>query len=146
MGVDTDDHSPNKDRQTLQEIGLYFRKKDPNWWVNLCTRNITNDLHPDSVVEVAVCDDLRFKNEYQALADLTQPGAVMVYLVHIEVSEHTQALRGAAMDRLDHPSETDLDEYGPEYWDLWIPEESSVEQRVQWIEQLVTSGTLSLST
>lgn len=150
MGVDTDDHSPHKDRQTLQEIGLYFRDKDPNWWVNLCVRNVNKEFtdfeHNLGGAEVVIVDDLRFKNEYKALSDIAIPDEVLVYLVHIEVSEKTQAERGAAMDRLDHASETDLDEYGPRLWDLWIPEESSVEQRCIWIEQMIHSGSMSRST
>jgi hypothetical protein len=137
MGVETGDHSPNKNRKVLQDIGVYFRGIDPNWWVNLFIRNALNTYKCG--VDVVVCDDLRFRNELSALQDFreSEEFEVLVYLVHIEVSEKTQAERGAAMDRLNHVSEIELDNIDPEVWDLWIPEESTVAQRVQWVEQLI---------
>lgn len=103
--------------------------------MNLLIRNVLLDFN--SGVEVVVVDDLRFKNEYDSLDSLDFEENVVVYLVKIEVDPHTQAIRGAAMDRSDHPSETDLDGLPDEAWSLIIPEDSTVEQRVQWIEQMV---------
>jgi hypothetical protein len=91
----------------------------------------------ESGTDVILVDDLRFINEKQGLQDLQTHG-IVVYLVHLDVEERTQALRGAAMDRMDHPSETELDHVSA--WDLWIPEDSTVAQRAQWIEHLIATG------
>lgn len=135
MGVEVGDHDPQKARKILQEIGFYFRGIDQLWWIKLLVQNVLRDFGEGT--EVVIIDDLRYRNEFEALRDLDSAEGIKVYLVHIEVEPRTQALRGAAMDRTEHPSETDLDNIHEGSWDLWIPEESTVEQRTQWIESLI---------
>ena len=60
MGVRTD--GPYKDAQAMQDIGDYFRRRNPYWWINLLLEDInwTIDYYPAQAVIVS---DVRYPNE-----------------------------------------------------------------------------------
>ena len=132
IGVTKQTH-PEMYREGAQYIGTDFvRKYDPNWWVNLMEWKIDTLTEDDPYL---IIDDMRFQNEFDLLK---RKGFVMVKLV---IDEHEQMLRGANMDRLDHPSETGLDGIPDDQWDIIMPQDTSVEQRVRWLQSLVGNTT-----
>jgi hypothetical protein len=132
IGV-TKEKQPEMYREGAQYIGTDFvRRYDPNWWTNLMESKIDTLTDDDPWL---IIDDMRFKNEFDLLK---RKGFVMVRLM---IDEHEQLVRGANMDRLDHPSETGLDNIPHDQWDIIMPQSTSVEQRVQWLLQL--EGTIT---
>lgn len=132
IGIDKETH-PEMYREGAQYIGTDFvRKYDPDWWVNLLGSRVDALTSPYQWI---IIDDMRFPNEFDLLK---RKGFVMVKLL---IDEHEQMLRGANMDRLDHPSETGLDGIPDDQWDIIMPQETSVEQRVQWLKSLVGDTT-----
>ena len=120
---------PELYRRGAQYIGTdLVRELYPNWWVDLMREHV-NVLHPDTHV---IIDDMRFENEYDYCLDAG------FLLVRLDVSRGTQLARGAEESRLDHASETGLDQKRIEDWDIWLPEQTSVEERVQMILHTLT--------
>jgi hypothetical protein len=76
---------------------------------------------------ILVIDDMRFENEFDYCQ---QAGFAMVRL---DVSLGTQIARSAEVSRLNHPSETGLDHIVEEEWDLWLPEETTPNERAEMI-------------
>jgi len=89
-------------RKLLQGIGCYFRKWNPNVWVNIMLERISHLLIVDPSARIVI-DDMRFKNEYYALE------AIGFLLVRIERDPELRRKFGYnVMDT--HISETDLDD------------------------------------
>lgn len=130
MGITKAPH-PELYRKGAQYLGTdLVRAEYPDWWIDLARKKILHDpWYSDDHVTIVV-DDCRFENEFEALKDL---GFLMVWL---DVSEATQLSRGAEPDRLTHASETGLDHISKEEWDLWLPESSSVQERLETIRSV----------
>lgn len=111
-------------RQTAQYIGTdIIRDYDPNWWVKLMDMHYQANI-VDPFLKTIIIDDLRFPNE---LEWCEMAGFLTVKL---EVSEYTQILRGADPVKLNHESDTALDDLPDGRWDLILPEDTSVEERM----------------
>jgi hypothetical protein len=125
MGITKAEH-PELYRKGAQYIGTdLVREYDADWWVHQFDFAIQDQTTWIGDPHVTLyCDDCRFPNEFRYLQ---LQGWLMVYL---EVSPETQLARGAQPDRLDHASETGLDHIAKEEWDLWLPESTTVEERV----------------
>jgi hypothetical protein len=72
---------------------------------------------------------MRFQNEY----DWCKENGFI--LVRLDISEAMQYNRGAEKGTYYHTSETGLDHIERDSWDVWLPEESSVAQRVSAVLQ-----------
>jgi hypothetical protein len=120
MGIIVD--GPDKDRDALQQIGAdYFRRRDPNWWVKLLSRNNV-EMHKTGLV----IDDCRFLNEY----DFGEKNDFL--MIRVKISPETQQKRGASPSTLEHISETALDFLPDEVFDLVLEENTSVPERI-WL-------------
>lgn len=127
MGVAVD--GPDKDVKTLQDIGNYFRSRDPAWWVKRMAAASESRDQAGLII-----DDLRFANEF---AWCRNNGFL---LVRLDVTRETQDSRAAAMGvditdpeygMVHHDrSETDLDEFPDWAWHLVLGEQTSVEERI----------------
>jgi hypothetical protein len=91
-------------RQLLQEIGDGLRKKvNSRIWMDYLVASLEDD-------GLYICDDMRYQNEYQVMADSG------FSCIRLHISPEIQAKRIADLygsidpKRLAHPSETDLDE------------------------------------
>lgn len=123
IGIDKRDY-PDLYRKGAQYIGTdLVRAEYPDWWVR--QMEIRVDELPDN--HNIVIDDMRFKNEY----DWCDKNGFI--LVRLDVTEETQIARGAEPDRLYHPSETGLDMMPESVWDIWLPEETTIQERVELV-------------
>ena len=121
LGIEKD-RDPDLYRSGAQYIGTDLcRAYDPNWWVKQMKRRVNS---AGGIYQHLIIDDMRFENEH----DYCDNAGFL--LVRIDVSRETQLTRGAQPDMLDHASETGLDGYPEWMWDLWIPEATTVEERV----------------
>lgn len=127
MGI-TKEETPELYRQAAQYIGTEIvRSYDVNWWVNLMAQAIELASVWDDGDDYFIIDDLRFPNE---LEWCEMNGFLTV---KIEVSPITQVDRGMTEERMTHPSETALDHIPDMRWGLIIPEQTTVEGRVELV-------------
>lgn len=104
-----------KDRVALQDIGQYFTARNPRWWVNLL-----DERHPNREQTGLIIPDLRSPEEF---AWCKEQG---ILTVRLEVDEDTQVSRGAERERLQHVTETGLDDILDEF-DYVFPQNSSTD-------------------
>jgi hypothetical protein len=96
------DGEVSKNRVWLQDIGEYFTSKvSYRHWADLLFARHSNHAETGLIIT-----DLRSPGEMEAI--LERPD---ILTVRLEVSRDTQLRRGAEPDRLDHPTETRLDDY-----------------------------------
>jgi len=116
---------PDLYRRGAQYLGTDLcRTFDPDWWVKWMNARMMYDRQN---VRSTIIDDVRFPNEY----DWCKASGFM--LVRLDISREMQYTRGAEEGTFNHPSETGLDHIGKEEWDLWLPEQTSVQERVSAI-------------
>lgn len=107
MGVDV--YGPERDREAMQAIGLWFREnRDPDWWVKAFHGYTVEDRHFTG----CIIDDMRFKNEHQWAREKG------FLLVRIETPYNVRLNRGANPELEGHISETDLDDETD--WDITL--------------------------
>jgi hypothetical protein len=109
MGVNSADvmhHKPPLVRKLLQVYGQVMREQNPSHWIDICLGMI--DVMED---EFIVIDDLRFRNEAEALRDLGWT------LVRVERKNWPEYLSEGSTDE----SEVDLDDFNE--WDHIITAE-----------------------
>ena len=101
-----------KDRLLLQQIGQQFRTIKPDVWVELLMQNV-DGLADTTEVELVICDDVRFENEFEAMQ---QDGWLTIRLT-VDEAEQQRRLEMAYGDEYpkhwknrNEISETDLDE------------------------------------
>lgn len=91
-----------KDRELLQFIGTdYGRKHNPNVWV----MRLFSELERHHKFDSVFIGDVRLHNE------ATGCKAINIPVIRINATEETRLSRGADPDRLNHVSETALDDY-----------------------------------
>lgn len=111
-------------REVAQYIGTdIVRVYDPHWWVQLMDTAF-NTYVDNGWTKMVVIDDLRFPNELE-WAEMN--GFITVKL---EASPATQLARGADPSRLNHESDTALDDIPDGRFDLILGEDTSVEERM----------------
>lgn len=111
-GITVDDINADKDtyRKELIDHGMMRREEDPDYWVK---RALETPGH-------LIITDLRFRNEYQALAANGQ-----TLFIRIERPIQQREQHGLVIH--DTPSETELD--GPDVvWDYLLCNEGSMEE------------------
>lgn len=134
MGVRTD--GPYKDAQAMQDIGDYFRRRNPDWWINLLLEDIDTliEYYPAQAVIVS---DVRYPNE---AVRLQERGFRLVRLHVIRKQQDQRAHeRGEVFtDAIaSHPSETALDGYGD--YDLILGHDRTPEQQLASVMRLINS-------
>jgi dephospho-CoA kinase len=119
-----------RDRELYQWLGTdYGRTRDQNVWVNALERQIESN---DSAACFLAVTDMRFPNE---LAMLKRQGFITLRVV---ASEATRLSRGADADRLNHESETALDDAEAQgLFDYVIENEGSLEEYHAELEQFL---------
>lgn len=122
-----------KDREALQEIAQFLLSRDDTHFVTLLARNTAEARRTTGII----IPDLRRRVEFDWCVD---NGFLVVKLV---VSEATQLARGAEPGRLAHHTETALDTIPDSGWDLVLPENTRVEERVEAVARLVAKQGMS---
>lgn len=127
MGI-TKEGTPELYRQAAQYIGTdIVRAHNDNWWVELLDRTY-NLIRLTSTDDTRfLIDDVRFENELE-WSEMNH-----FLTVKIDVSPETQKARGMTEERMNHPSETALDHIPDSRWGLIIPEQTTVEERVELV-------------
>ena len=82
-----------KDRSLLQQIGQQFRTIKENVWVDLLMRDV-DGLADTTDVELVICDDVRFDNEFKAM----QQDGWMTIRLTVDESEQKRRLECAYAD------------------------------------------------
>lgn len=100
-------------RAVLQGVGHLVRQLDPAHWVKQL--DIRTPYRDETGL---VITDLRYANEW------AWAKAWEFLLVRLVCSREAQISRGAEPERLDHPSEIDLDFLPPRAWDLVLDTEA----------------------
>lgn len=136
LGITKEEH-PLLYREGAQFLGSdLVRSRYPDWWVEQMDKRIRlSGLYILEDHTNIVIDDCRYENE---LRWGQSKGALTVYL---NVSRGTQLARGAQMDRLDHDTETGLDHIPEKEYDLWLPESTTVAERVQAVADALSLKT-----
>jgi hypothetical protein len=132
LGCEVD--GPNKDVEALQFIGTdFFRARDENWWVKTFARLPT--------VEAALqrgglaIDDCRFPNELSWCHD---QGFLLVKLLISRETQHRRADElGVPLEqrKFDHASETALDDIEDSAYHLILPEDTTVQERLERVHR-----------
>jgi|TARA_R110002012_G_scaffold321787_1_gene551397 adenylate kinase family enzyme len=101
-----------KDRLLLQQIGQQFRTIKPDVWVDLLMQDVAG-LADTTEVDLAICDDVRFVNELNAMKN----DGWMTIRLTVSEEEQKRRLESAYGDKWtehwrnrNEISETDLDE------------------------------------
>lgn len=96
-----------KNRRLLQFLGTEWgREIDPNLWVNLWRQETRAHLFKTTfgVLQIVICDDLRFDNEAQQVVDLGGK------IIRVECDEQTRRDRSPGTFNPDsHKSESGID-------------------------------------
>ncbi len=124
---------PNKDRQKLQHIGQKMREIDPDVWVNnLLYYSEGMQKFLDGNVNNLVVDDMRLKNEFDALKEA---GYIMVRIVADK--ETRESRMGVAFTNTDDITETDLD-------DVQNPMDPNIDKEGRKWDVVIKNDTISL--
>jgi hypothetical protein len=110
-------------RDLLQDIGLWGRKQNPDFWLDIAKSRINRIFIENP--NVTVCsEDIRFPNELNAF-----PNAFKIRLV---ASEECRIRRAQKLGNLNHISETALDHIPGDSFHLMLDSEHcSVEENVE---------------
>jgi hypothetical protein len=109
-------------RDLLQDLGIWGRKQDEKFWVNIARKRVDKILkeHPDATV---IADDLRFPNEFMAFAD--------AFTIRLKASEECRVRRAQKLGNLNHVSETAMDAFSDNMFSLILDtEHDSIEENV----------------
>jgi dephospho-CoA kinase len=117
-----------KDRVLLQKIGNTMRQVDDMVWIKLALR--------ESNVDNVVIDDVRYKNEYQALKDA---GFIMVKVMAPESTRQNRL--GDKFANPEHISEVDLDDIPDAEWDALIFNNASRDTLISYADKIYESFT-----
>lgn len=110
-----------KDREFLQIVGDWARKKDSNIFVNLVISEVENDTCN------YFCNDLRFLNEFQ---ELKGRGWVCIKINRNIALNYEEKLNN-------HISEHELDKVTDDKWDYIIDNNSSLEDLYKKLDEIV---------
>lgn len=109
-------------RDLLQDVGLWGRKQHPDFWVRIM-RGKLNKLMLNNPTAVAIADDLRYKNEFNAFGD--------AFTIRLKASEECRKSRAQKWGNSQHESETALDDLEDNLFNVCLDSENnSVEHNV----------------
>lgn len=112
-----------KDRPLLIALGMWARDKDENFWTNIA---INKAKKLSETHDLVLIDDCRFKNEGKAFDEIGM-------LIRIDGVQRGSNLNPEAMN---HPSETDLDDYPFKYR---VNNSISVEDTIEQLNKILTN-------
>ncbi len=114
-----------KDREFLQMVGEWGRKKDPDVWINIVNKEISNR---SSLKENLYISDLRYPNEAIILKNR---GFYLVNIIRDPIPEDSNFEGGSRS----HSSEMSLEKYNN--WDFVIYNNKSLLEFYQQLENII---------
>jgi hypothetical protein len=111
-----------KDRDFLQFIGTWVKKKDQNFWVNLAKQNITEQFQKGK--NIVLVSDVRYPNEFEMLRELG------FTLIKIERKVETDL----TLEQTCHSSENSLSNAD---WDFTIDNNGTLEDFYRKIDKFI---------